>query len=59
MNIFSSFNDATAPPVAVEFAANRVAAASIDVRGGRQAVIASGARGALASWCPIWSRRSR
>lgn len=47
MKMFSSLNDVTAPPVAVEFAANRVAAASIDVRG-RQAVITAHASEPLA-----------
>jgi type IV pilus assembly protein PilM len=46
MRLFSSLNEATAPPVAVEFAANRVSAASIDVHG-RQAVVTAHATDAL------------
>jgi Tfp pilus assembly PilM family ATPase len=47
MNLFSSLMDVTAPPVAVEFAANRVSAASVDVRG-QQAVVSAHATDPLA-----------
>ena len=38
MSLFSSLHDSPAPGVAVEIAANRVAAATLDRRGGRAAV---------------------
>ncbi len=40
MKLFAHLSEAAAPPVAVEFAANRVSAASIDLRG-RQAVVSA------------------
>jgi len=46
MNLFSNLSDVTAPPVAVEFAANRISAAHLEVRS-RGAVVSSHATESL------------